>query len=207
MKASARVNRVMTATVVSIEIDASVDQVLRVFVDHPIHHLPVVKKGSVVGMLSSADIMKLEFFLPPSGPTRDRLLHSNFSVAKLMRAPVIVVGENESIEHAAQLMAEHAIHSLPVVNARDQLIGIITTTDIIAGFLGNTDEIKAADTQTGGRERLAALEHLAHEARRYMHSGQDERVHAAMAKAIERLDRIEEQMRGHQTPVLGLDHP
>ena len=205
MKASARVNRVMTASVVSIEIDASVDQVLHIFVAYPIHHLPVVKQGRVVGMLSSADIMKLEFFLPPTGPTRDRLLRGNFSIAKLMRTPVIVTHENDSIEHAAELMAKNAIHSLPVVNQRDQLVGIITTTDIIAGFLGSTDQTAGPDPQPNGHERLAALEHLAHEARRYLHAGQDERVHASLAKAIERLDRIEEQMQRQQTPVLGLD--
>ena len=209
MKPSARVNRVMTASVIWIDVDATVKEVLNVFVECPIHHLPVVKDGAVVGMLSSADIMKLEFFLPRSGPARDRVLSGTFSVAKLMRTPVITVGENESVEHAAELMATHAIHALPVVNRNNKLIGIVTTTDIMAGFLQTEPVLgeAVADGATSSHERLIALEHLAHEARRYLHGGQDERVHAELTKAIERLDRIEEKIGGRPRPILGLDPP
>jgi CBS domain-containing protein len=185
MKASERVNRVMTAAVVWIETDASLEEVLRIFVEQPIHHLPVVKDGAVVGMLSSADIMKLEFFLPPSGPARDRLLRGNFSVRSLMRTPVIVVGENESVERAAELMSKHGIHALPVLGQQDKLVGIITTTDIMTAFLQSSGAItnsntKAAASDPAGapaREHLAALEHVAHEAQRYLNAGQDERLH------------------------------
>lgn len=214
MKSSARVNRVMTASVVWIDFDATVKDVLNVFVECPIHHLPVVKEGAVVGMLSSADIMKLECFLPRSGPIRDRLLSGTFSVAKLMRTPVITIGENESVERAAELMATHAVHALPVVNQNDKLIGIVTTTDIMAGFL-RTEQVSdgpvADDNSTpqaiSSHERIVALEHVAQVARRYLHGGQDERVHTELIKSIERLDRIEEQKQGQQTPVLGLDPP
>ena len=40
-------------------------EALDCFFQYPIHHLPVVRSGRLVGMLSSADVMKLQFFAPP----------------------------------------------------------------------------------------------------------------------------------------------
>ena len=49
-----------------IEADRPVSEVLDCFFQYPIHHLPVVRDGRLAGMLSSADVMKLECFLPKS---------------------------------------------------------------------------------------------------------------------------------------------
>lgn len=49
-------------------------------------------------MLSSADVMKLEFFLPRSDAARAPLLRDKFCLATLMRAPVITVSEHERVE-------------------------------------------------------------------------------------------------------------
>ena len=210
MRATEPVNRLMSASVVWIDVDAPVQEVLRIFVEYPVHHLPVVDDHNVVGMLSSADVMKLEFFLPPSGAAREQLLGNRFRVRSLMRSPVITISEHESVERAAELMASHAIHSLPVLSQQGHLIGIVTTTDIMAGFLrsagtnaGDTGVLLAA-TQECTRERMDSLERVAREARRYLNAGQDERLHAELTKAILSLDRIDERRSGSTAPILGL---
>jgi hypothetical protein len=163
-------------------------------------------------MLSSADVMKLEFFLPRSDAARARLLSDKFRLATLMRAPVITVSEHESVERAAELMASNAVHSLPVVNTQGHLIGIITTTDIIAAFLRSLGSTTVTASGQGASDaagstctvqRLAALEHVAREARRYVNAGQDERLHAQLMKAIERLGLISDSRSGQAEPVLG----
>ena len=67
MIANQRVGRVMTEAVLSIDVEESAGAVLRLFAGYPLHHLPVLNGQKVVGMLSSADVMKLEAFLPPYG--------------------------------------------------------------------------------------------------------------------------------------------
>jgi acetoin utilization protein AcuB len=128
MYTSDPVNRIMTQPVLTVGANELLEEVLRLFVGHRVHHLPVVEDGHVVGMLSSVDIAKLKSFLPPPGPAREALLRERWQVRKIMRSPAITITEYESTQLAAQLMADNGIHSLPVVNSKGALIGIVTTT-------------------------------------------------------------------------------
>jgi len=212
------VNRIMSTPVLTIGPNESVREMLRLLQAYPVHHLPVVAEGRLVGLVSSADVMKFQHFLPESGDTRIKGLE--WEVHRVMQSPVITVSEHESAYRAAELMVTHGIHCVPVVNADDHLIGIVTTTDIMEGcLLGNhgTDSVphsprrradeahsmtavpRAADTthdQHGTaaacvqlQSRIHVLEQVLHEARRYLSAGQDERLHAALRLAIDRADR------------------
>lgn len=133
MYATERVDHLMSAAV-SIDVDESAGTMLRLFAGYPIHHLPVVSGRKVVGMVSSADVMKLDAFRPKTGlPSNEYMSHVN--VADLMSKPAITIRPHQSLVDAAHLMASHGIHALPVVDADEQLLGILTTTDIIASTL------------------------------------------------------------------------
>jgi CBS domain-containing protein len=201
MHASDPVNRHMSEAVLSIDVTAPASEILRLFMEYPVHHLPVVDNGKVVGMLSSADLLKLDAFLPkgrarPAGEFLDQRVR----IDQLMRKPAITVGASQSVEAAATLMAEHAFHSLPVVDTAGNLVGIITTTDIMAAALHL--ELHAGRTDAGGEldhvhERLKLLEQVLHAADRYLHAGQDERLHAQLLKAVD-------EARAHDKPLAAL---
>lgn len=118
----------------SIDVEESAGAMLRLFAECPIHHLPVVRGRRVVGMLSSADVMKLEPHRPKTGTPSNEYL-SQVAVAALMSRSVITIRPHESLIDAAQLMASHGIHALPVVDLQEELLGIVTTTDIISALL------------------------------------------------------------------------
>jgi acetoin utilization protein AcuB len=226
MHACEPVNRFMTEEVLSIDLDSPAGEILRLFAEYPVHHLPVVEKTKVVGMLSSADVLKLQAFLPQRSGNPVSYLSRHMHIDQVMRRPPITVGAHDSIEHAASLMVKHGIHSLAVTDAADNLIGIITTTDIMHAALhperrGNGQaatepsrdsprfsvspsemrhalsqarELEAADDGRGelarallhAHSRLRVLENVLSCAHRYVHAGQDERLHIALLKAIGR---------------------
>jgi CBS domain-containing protein len=141
----------MTEPAVSIDIRAPASEILRLFARHAFHHLPVVDGGKVVGMLSSADILKLEGFLSRRGVASTELLDRRLHVGQLMRRPPITVSGTQSMEQAISLMTKHGIHAVPVTDPSDRLLGILTTTDIIAAVLAaergtgaQTSELKEA---------------------------------------------------------------
>jgi CBS domain-containing protein len=188
MHSTEPVRRLMTEAVLSIDVSESAGEVLRQFAAYPVHHMPVVDGGRVVGMISSADLMKLDAFLPRKGLSAIEFLNSHVKLEALMQRPAVTVGGNESVARAAELMATKGIHALPVVDDRGMLIGIVTTTDIMGAALRGD----AAGGQGSGSPdpaaltRMRALEAVLLAAERYIGAGQDERLHAELVRAIER---------------------
>jgi CBS domain-containing protein len=204
MHASDPVNRIMTEPVLTIEAGESLEEALRLFTSYPVHHLPVVEAGRIVGMLSSADVAKLQFFLPPPGEARSALLKDRWPVKKVMRSPATTVAEHESAQRAAELMATKGIHSLPVVNSKGVLIGIVTTTDVMHFCLNSMPP--AADAvrpPSSDNSRIRALENVLGAAKRYLNAGQDERLHTALRRAIDTADLLN-QRAGPDVPALGI---
>ncbi|MDX1795844.1 MAG: CBS domain-containing protein [Hydrogenovibrio sp.] len=67
-------------------------------------------------------------------------------VGEIMTSPVVTIGEAASMIDAWNLMAEHDIHHLPVLNDQGILVGIISFLEIlkraIVGLDGQLEEIK-----------------------------------------------------------------
>ena len=53
-------------------------------------------------------------------------------VTEIMSQPVITVTPETSIKSAAQLLVEHGISGLPVVNSKGRLVGIVSEADLIS---------------------------------------------------------------------------
>lgn len=215
-----RVRHIMTESVLSIGIHEPVTEALRLFAAYPLHHLPVVDSSALRGMLSSADMLKLEYFLPRTGAQASAvLMNDRFRIETLMRQPVITARLDDTIAEAAGRMVTHAIHALPVVDADNHLLGIVTTTDIMqallhgmglkasseqdearhnpsdlemrraveaaeAAMLHGTDADGVAASMLYLQQRNAGLEALRKNVARYLHGGQDERLHARLVKEV-----------------------
>jgi len=135
MRADEPLSRIMTEAVVVIDVRQKVSEALDCFFQYPIHHLPVLREGRLVGMLSSADLMKLEHFLPKSVVDRAAHLDERFTIADLMRTPVTSLKAHNSLAEAATKLAEAGVHAVPVVDEFEHVIGIVTTSDIIRTLL------------------------------------------------------------------------
>ena len=135
MRPDEPVSRIMTEAVVAIEYDRPVSEVLDCFLHYPIHHLPVVRDGRLVGMLSSADVMKLQFFAPQGTVERADYLNQRLTIEQLMCAPRVVLNASTSLAEASERLIEAGVHAAPVGDEVDRVIGIVTTTDIMRSLL------------------------------------------------------------------------
>ena len=121
----------MTANPVIIHPDTTFEDALRLVREKKVRRLPVVdKQGRLVGIVAERDLL----YASPSPATslsvfEIHYLLSKLQVRDLMTKRVIAVGEDCPLEDAACIMVEHKIGSLPVLRG-DQLVGIITETDI-----------------------------------------------------------------------------
>lgn len=99
--------------------------------------LPVLdRKGKLVGIVTDRDLRDAS---PSKATSLDvhelNYLISTISVGDIMSKNPVYVRPDETIEFAAILMLENKISSLPVVNQKDVLIGIITQTDIFKALV------------------------------------------------------------------------
>jgi len=103
---------------------------------HQIEHLLIVnKKGKLVGMVSDRDL-KQNWASPATSLSAHELhyLLQKVEVAMIMVKTVKTVAPDTTIERAAYIMQTENISSLPVM-VGDQLVGIVTSTDVMAVLL------------------------------------------------------------------------
>ncbi|MBN2331166.1 MAG: CBS domain-containing protein [Candidatus Aenigmarchaeota archaeon] len=90
----------------------------------------IVEGKKVVGIVTERDILS-KLVLHGKNP-------SSIKIKEIMSGNVITIEENKTIEDAVKLMKANDIKKLPVMN-KGNLVGIITTTDIITAM---DEEIK-----------------------------------------------------------------
>ena len=66
----------------------------------------------------------------------DKLLHTvgKEPVGTYMTEDVATVSLESTLSKAAQVMVRNRVHHLPVVDDKERLVGIISTTDILAEY-------------------------------------------------------------------------
>jgi acetoin utilization protein AcuB len=116
--------------------DDTLADALRLTREHRIRHLPVVlPTGELTGIVSDRDIrLAMPSPLTVSDDERAGFLLGT-PIAAIMTREVITASPMETIEDAARTMYRHRISSLPIVNARGDLQGILTETDILHAFV------------------------------------------------------------------------
>ena len=122
----------MTSDVITVDEDTSMMKASIIMKERKIRCLPVVnKKGKLVGIVSDRDLRDAA---PSKATTLDvyelNYLLSSMKIKDIMTKNLVFVRPDETVEFAAILMLENKISSLPVINEKDVLVGVITQTDI-----------------------------------------------------------------------------
>jgi acetoin utilization protein AcuB len=125
--------------------------------EYKIHHLPVVKKGKLVGMLTRRKVLEAS----PSSATSLSIhemsyLLAHMTVGEIMVKDVVWVTPDTPVEDVVLLGYEKGIGSFPVVE-EGRLVGIATATEVTRALL----EVFAAREE--GVLRLTLLDVLVDE--------------------------------------------
>ena len=151
LRGAYHVAQVMTRNVLTVTPDAPLRNVARLLSDHGISGVPVVEKGSVLGIVSEADIIAKErgpmrprsrfsrWFARKAPPTDDERLEAR-TAGEAMTAPAITIESWRTAADAATLMLDRRVHRLPVLKD-GKLVGIVTRGDLVSAFARSDEEI------------------------------------------------------------------
>jgi len=135
-----RIKEIMTSDVMSVHDSENLSAVARIFRENPIHHVPVLKGKKPVGIISTQDIFKLIFdFDSPDTRMLDTLLDHTYKIKDVMTDKLVIFEEESTLKDAAKILSDSSLHSILVVNAKGDLTGIVTTTDLMRFLYKNIE--------------------------------------------------------------------
>ena len=121
----------MSREVISVGPDDPLPEVYELMVEEEIRHIPVMEYDKVIGILSRGDV------LLQAVPDDRKAYIPDVKVKDAMTPDPITCTETSQISQVARVMVNEKIDCLPVVRG-DTLIGMITSSDILAIVAGQT---------------------------------------------------------------------
>src|SRR6188768_1394635 len=126
-------HQIMTADVVCARPELAIGAVVALMIEHRIGCIPVVDtRRRPIGMITKFDIVEqLDAFMRSvsNGSPMPADLAAR-TADEVMMPLAMTLGEHATIAHAAAMMTSEDLHHVVVVDARGQLVGVVSTKDV-----------------------------------------------------------------------------
>lgn len=146
----ASVREAMTDDVVTVDLSATVRDAIQAMHDSDIRHIPVVDGRQLVGIVSDRDLQAFAPGIPLLEPAAaepvleeaagDPVL--DVPITRVMNTALQTVTSEDDLNEAVDLMVEHRIGAVPVVDpGTTVLVGIVSTIDalrVMRGYAATT---------------------------------------------------------------------
>lgn len=117
-----RVHTIMTSKVITLSPSDTLGQAREIFMSKRIHHIPIVEGKKLVGLVTSWDIFKLGL---------SAVAYQDMRVSEVMSTHLATLDPEQHIGAVAEVLMEHLFHAVPIVNEHHELLGIVTTYDVL----------------------------------------------------------------------------
>jgi len=135
------IDSIMIKRVVTVEMDDSLRVIGEIFANVKFHHLLVVEKNKLLGVISDRDLLKTSspFLNTLSEQIRD-VNTLRIRAHQIMSRKLVTVTKKDSVEDAVRLLLRKNVSCLPVISPNGQIEGIVTWKDLIKGYLQGLDD-------------------------------------------------------------------
>jgi CBS domain-containing protein len=130
---------VMTKDPLTIGPSETVGEAEELMTENGIRQLPVVKNSDLIGIITDRDVRS---FLAGSSvsPPNEREQALRTQVSDLMTSNPLTLAPDDELQDAVELLVEQKIGGVPVVDAAEGLVGIVTYVDVLRCFLNRLQE-------------------------------------------------------------------
>lgn len=116
------IGKFATHSVIAVEAEATVKEALQVMSDRQISCVIVLSHAEPIGILTERDVVFAANWL---------LGQPDLLIKEVMNKPVMTASEEMTVAQAYQVFTQHKIRHLVVLNARLDMMGIFTQTDLV----------------------------------------------------------------------------
>lgn len=119
-----------------IGINENLESAMNTLESQNLTHLLVTDNGLLVGVISKTDVLqKFKNLLKRSGgKTYHDFVLKTLKVIDFMTKDPITVKPDDNIDTAVKLLLENSFHILPVVNADNEPVGVLSSSDLLRGL-------------------------------------------------------------------------
>lgn len=133
-RSAMRVRDIMSEKIVTISADDSLFTVEEIMTLGGVRHIPVVRAGQLVGVVSQRDLLRASLSnLTHYGSGQRRAFLEAVEIRRVMSEPPVTISPEALVGEAAAQMALRKIGCLPVLEG-DALVGMLTETDLLQYF-------------------------------------------------------------------------
>jgi CBS domain-containing protein len=146
------VKDIMVKEVITIQKDASVEELSELLIKNKISGVPVTDSdGKLVGIATEGDLIikDSDLHFPRYFKLLDSIIYleslNKFKknlkkflgtkVEDVMTAEIKTVKEETPVSEAANIMIKYNINRVPVLDSKDELVGIVTRADIVGSMI------------------------------------------------------------------------
>ncbi len=132
MAQNLKVRDLMTTEVVTLTEDETLAHAQRCMARGRIRHLPVIREGRLVGLITHRDLLAASFSIfAEVKADEQRRVFATVPVAEAMHRDVVTVPPDLGVSQAARILLENKYGCLPVVDDEGKLQGIVTEADFL----------------------------------------------------------------------------
>jgi CBS domain-containing protein len=124
-----KVKSVMTGKPLIIQPNISVYDCLKIMVNTKYRRLPVVENGTLLGIVTSEDLLKYIY------DRKYRLEDLDEPLEKVMKTDVFTVREDDNVPTVMNIMESKGVGGLLVISGNNKLEGIITEHDLLKNLI------------------------------------------------------------------------
>ena len=142
---------IMTKDVVTVKRETTIRELAGIFETRSFGTLPVLDgEGNLAGIVTASDLVEqgrnlhiptvislFDWVIPLGGErTLERELHKMTAqtAGEICSTDVVTVSPSDTVSTAADIMSDHKLHALPVVDGK-RLVGMVSRIDIIRSLI------------------------------------------------------------------------
>lgn len=129
---SMNVSELMSTDLVTLTEDETLAHAQRCMARGRIRHLPVIRDGKLVGLVTHRDLLAASFSIFADVDHQEqRRIFVTVPVVEAMHRDVVTVQPDLPVKDAAGILLENKYGCLPVVDGDGTLVGIVTEADFL----------------------------------------------------------------------------